>query len=250
MRALDFMVLGAQKSGTSALAAFLGEHPGICISDPKEVHVFDADEASLTLDHIDARYASAFAGKEHNYALLGEATPIYMYFTDIARQLHNYNPKLKILIVLRNPVERAYSHYCMERERGNEHRPFWIALALEWLRLKKDSKPRDENSAHRLWSYRNRGYYSHQLEAIYKVFSRDQVHVISNEALRDRQDATLDNIFDFLNVPRVVIPGRLVFTLNTDVREVSFCRFLLRIAYRRETRRLQKYVDFPTDAWR
>ena len=250
MRALDFMVVGAQKSGTTALSGFLGEHPGIRMSEPKEVHAFDVEEKALSVENIEARYASAFDGKQHNYALLGEATPIYMYFTDIARQLHNYNPKLKLIVVLRNPVERAYSHYCMERERGNEHRPFWIALALEWLRLKKDSKPRGENSAHRLWSYRNRGYYSHQLEAIYKVFSRDQVHVISNEALREGQDATLDKIFDFLNVPREVIPGRLVFTLNTDVREVSVCRFLLRLAYRREIRRLQKYVDFSTDAWR
>jgi hypothetical protein len=74
--------------------------------------------------------------------------------------------------------------------------------------------------------------------------------VISNEALRAGQDATLDKVFDFLNVPREIIPGRPVFTLNTDVREVSFCRFLLRLAYRREIRRLQKYVDFSTDAWR
>jgi len=244
------MVVGAQKSGTTALAEFLGEHPGIKMSEPKEVHAFDAEETELSQENIYTSYASAFSGTEHNNVLLGEATPIYMYFTDIARQLHNYNPKLKIIIVLRNPVERAYSHYCMEYERGNERWPFWVALGLEWFRLKKDSRPRSGNSANRLWSYRHRGYYSDQLEAIYEVFSREQVHVISNESLRTEQDATLCKLFDFLALPRQVFPARLVFTLNTDVREVPFCRFLLRLAYRRETRRLQKYIAFSTDAWR
>ena len=113
---LAFMIVGAQKCGTTALAQVLAEHPEIRMSPKKEVHLFDAQEYSRdwTPADIDARYRPYFAhcnftgraGKP----ILGEATPVYMFFLDIPVELRCYNPDLRLIVLLRDPVERAISH--------------------------------------------------------------------------------------------------------------------------------------------
>ena len=113
---LGFMIVGAQKCGTTALARFLSRHPEIGMADPKEAHLFDAPDYSggWSPKEIDARYRPSF---EHCPAatVRGEATPIYMLLPEVARELHRYNPELKLIVLLRDPVERAISHYYMER---------------------------------------------------------------------------------------------------------------------------------------
>ena len=250
MKKLNFMIVGAQKSGTTALAEFLGCHTGIAISDPKEVHLFDAEKVDNSAAGIQARYELAFFDQDSDELLRGEATPIYMYLPGIASELRGYNLQLKIIAILRNPIERAYSHYCMERERGNEHLPFLLALLLEKFRLGKDSAPRSKGSAHRSFSYIDRGYYSRQLEEILSSFPLHQVLVISNDALKHSHDATLDKVFDFLGVKHQVISAREVFSQRTNVRDAPFSRLLLRLAYSREFKRLQKLVDFSIADWR
>jgi hypothetical protein len=250
MKKLDFMIVGAQKSGTTALAEFLGEHKSIAISEPKEAHLFDAETVDHSIERIQSQYELAFTDRDSDSLLRGEATPIYMYLPGIARQLSDYNPQLKIIVILRNPVERAYSHYCMERKRGNEHLPFWLALLLEKHRLKKDSLPRSKSSAHRRWSYIDRGCYSRQLEEIFKSFPSGQVLVVSNQGLKYDHGAMLNQVFDFLGVEQQRIPARDVFSQLTNVCEVPFSRLLLRVIYRRELIRLQKLVDFSVAAWR
>jgi hypothetical protein len=138
----------------------------------------------------------------------------------------------------------------MERERGNEHLPFLLALLLEKFRLGKDSAPRSKGSAHRSFSYIDRGYYSRQLEEILSSFPLHQVLVISNDALKHSHDATLDKVFDFLGVKHQVISAREVFSQRTNVRDAPFSRLLLRLAYSREFKRLQKLVDFSIADWR
>jgi hypothetical protein len=172
-----------------------------------------------------------------------------MYLPGIVRQLRAYNPQIKIIAILRNPVERAYSHYLMERKRGNENLPFWLALLLEKGRLKNDSAPRSKDSAHRHWSYMDRGFYSRQLEEIFKSFPQNQVLVISNEGLKANHDRTLNQVFDFLGAEHQLIPARDVFTQGSNIRDVPFSRMLLRLVYRREFKRLQKIVDFSIAAW-
>src|SRR5215213_3118740 len=104
---LTFLIVGTQKGGTSALYAYLQDHPRLRLAESKEVHFFDKEEhfQKQPVDygplHADFR---AQPGQ-----LLGEATPITMYWTDALRRAWEYNPRLKILCVLRNPIERAYS---------------------------------------------------------------------------------------------------------------------------------------------
>ena len=171
-----FVIVGAQKCGTTALAHFLSQHPEIGMASPKEVHLFDSPKYSddWTPEQIDERYRSFF---DHcgDVSIRGEATPIYMFLPEIARELARYNPELKLLVLLHDPVERALSHYYMEKNRGKEHRPLWLALAKEPFRLRRCKDARAYGSEMRVFSYRRRGLYSLQLRNLYRFFDRDRI---------------------------------------------------------------------------
>ena len=117
---IDFVIIGAQKSGTTALAHFLDQHSGIAISQPKETHVFDTQD--FDSGTINTRYAPFFEEAIHGQ-LKGEATPIYLFLPDVLKALSAYNQNLKIIVLLRDPVDRAISHYEMARARGEEDLP-------------------------------------------------------------------------------------------------------------------------------
>ena len=91
---LGFMIVGAQRCGTTALARFLSRHPGVAMSSPKEVHLFDGANYSSdwTSEQIDARYRRAFT-EGADGRIRGEATPVYLFFPETARELRRYNPR-------------------------------------------------------------------------------------------------------------------------------------------------------------
>ena len=198
---LGFVIAGAQKCGTTALAHFLSQHPEIGMAMPKEVHVFDAPGYSRdwTPEQIDERYRSFF---EHcpGARIRGEATPIYLFLPEIAHELARYNPELKLIVLLRDPVERAMSHYCMEKDRGQEHLPLWRALLCEPFRLRRCRDARAFRSAVRKYSYRSRGLYSLQLRNLHRFFDRDRVLILRTENLLRHHDDVLRVVFAFLGV--------------------------------------------------
>ena len=198
---LDFMLVGAQKCGTTALAHFLSQHPEIEMATPKEVHLFDSPEYSSdwSAEQIDERYRPHFEQRA-GVAIRGEATPIYMYFPGIAAELRRYNPELKLIVLLRDPVERAISHYYMQKNRDWEHRPLWLALLSEPLRLRRCKDGRANGSAMRRHSYRRRGLYSSQLRELYRCFDGDRVLIVRTRDLRARHHDVLRRVFGFLGV--------------------------------------------------
>ena len=245
---LDFMIVGAQKGGTNALHRFLREHPEIGMSSPKEVHLFDDPEYSgaWTPEQIDERYRPFF---EHcpDAGIRGEATPIYLYVPEIARELGRYNPALKLIVLLRDPVERAISHYYMERGRNWEHRSLWWALLCEPFRLRRCKDPLAHRSAMRVGSYRARGLYSLQLRNLYRYFDRDRVLILSSRNLRQRHDKTLRRVFAFLGVSEEarVAPG----THNQGkrgVRDHRVISWLLRLSYLAESARMRVLLRAST----
>ena len=239
-RAVDFVIVGAQKCGTSALARFLGQHPQVAMAD-REGHVFDSPDYSRdwTPEAIDARYARHIE-RPPGTAVCGESTPIYLFLPDIPAELRRYNPDLKVIAILRDPVERAVSHYAMERARGYEHRSFSFALLVEWWRLRRCPDPKAPASAVRRHSYRSRGLYSHQLRNLFAAFPRDQVLVLRTEDLLGKHDETLEKVFAFLGVSvSVRIPPEIVFK-GADPGGTHACtRWLLRLSYLAESRRLR-----------
>lgn len=127
---IDFVISGTQKGGTSALDAYLREHPEICMADKKEVHYFDNEDFYCYEQLGYLNYHSFFSPNE-SHKILGEATPIYMYWYDAPKHIWQYNSNMKLIAILRNPIERAYSHWNMERSRGADKLSFWDALISE-----------------------------------------------------------------------------------------------------------------------
>ena len=202
---LDFVVPGAQKSGTTALHYFLQRHPQIALPDRQELHFFD-DEEIFSHAPVDYELLHQHFGKRHGrllpvrLGLAGEVTPSYLYWAPAIERIRNYNPQIKLVILLRNPIDRAFAHWNMQRFKGREPLDFLDALKEEPRRI---AEPLSADS--RRFSYVDRGFYSTQLERVFKFFPREQVKVVRFDDFRDRKQETLDGIFDFLGVKHIPI---------------------------------------------
>jgi hypothetical protein len=190
---LDFVLAGAQKSGTTALHYFLSRHPNITMGNQQEMHFFDND----------ALFVSAVDYEElHNHypplapsTIAGDCTPSYIYHEPAMERIWKYNPKIKLLILLRNPVDRAFAHWNMQRFRGREPLDFFDAVREEKNRI--GGAPAVEA---RRFAYIDRGFYGQQLARLFQFFARDQVKVVKFEEFKEKQRDTLASIFSFLGL--------------------------------------------------
>lgn len=235
---ISFVIGGVQKAGTSALFRYLSPHPAIALPDTKEAHVFDAPgfDEGWDVEAIDALYAGHFRGAAAQEALLwGDATPIYVFHPRLVARIARYNPAMRWILLLRDPAERALSHYFMERRRDQERWPLWAAMLFERWRLRSHWRDLGSQSPLRLHSYRARGDYARQLDVLYAHFPQDQVLLLRSDALMGDTVATLSRVHAFLGVedrataephPKVFVgdytaPERNGFTMR-------FLRWLMR----------------------
>lgn len=191
-----FLIGGAQKGGTTALDSYLRGHPKITMAKNKEVHFFD-DERQFRQPAPDyLSYHANFALVSPD-AVMGEATPIYMYWHAAPGRVWEYNPAMKWILILRNPSERAYSHWNMERSRGQEQLPFYEAIKNEHARCKEVFPEQ-----HRVYSYIGRGFYTGQIKRIRHYFAVEQMLILRSEDLLKQPQCTLNRVCDFLGVER------------------------------------------------
>jgi len=202
----DFLVIGAMRSGTSSLARYLRAHPSICLGTKKEVHFFDRN-----FDKGTPWYVSHFPCA-HPGHLTGEATQTYLFDEEALDRMASVVPDARLIVVLRHPVDRAYSHYWLNRARGREQLEFEHAIDAEAGRI------RDGGLNERFWySYLGRGRYAGQLTAVTKRYSRDQVLVHLFEDLRDSPEATYASICRFLGIEDGFRPPNLGSVVNPYV---------------------------------
>ena len=195
-RTVGFVICGTQKGGTTALDVYLRDHPEVCMANRKEVHYFDNEEYFVNGNPDYSKYHAFFSPKQA-HKILGEATPIYMYWNESPKRIFEYNPEMKLIIVLRNPIERTYSHWNMERSRNADNLPFKDALDYEKERC-REALPYQ----HRVFSYIDRGHYLDQLRRIWAYFPKENVLVLKNEHLKQNPNATLNQIADFLGIAK------------------------------------------------
>ena len=190
MQLPTLVIAGAQKSGTTTLAAALGTHPQIFMSNPKEIHFFDNDAIfNRGLDF----YKSHFR-PEGEQVHAGEATPIYMYDRKSRRRMAKVLDDTRIVVILRDPVKRAYSHYWHERRRHETIETFEEALDAEPGRLAGPRVPRLR------FSYVDRGRYLDQLEPIAEAHGRERVHVMLMEEFLADPTTSLAGLLEFLDL--------------------------------------------------
>lgn len=239
--AIDFVIAGMQKSGTTALSTFLDQHPAISMATPKEPHIFDAPAFSPgpTVEELNARYEPFFEDESHQL-LQGEATPIYTLLEDIPGELQRFNPNIKVIVLLRDPVERAISHHNMELGRGEDHLPLWLALLLEPVRLRRGGDPRAIGSAMRRHSYRRRGLYARQLDNLMKNIPAERVLLVDTNDLLSRHQPTLQRVFRFLGVDECCeVPPSIVFAGHPARHRLV--RMFLRLSFLAEEWRMRRY---------
>lgn len=192
---LDFVVAGAQKSGTTALWYFLRRHPGISLSDKKELHFFDNEKLDWDNPPYDQLH-NHFIGKDAQ-SLFGEVTPIYIYWPPSMARIHAYNPDIKIIVSLRDPIERAYSHWRKETAQGREFLSFGEAIREGRRRVEVGG---EFPGFHRVFSYVERGHYASQLARVQQLFPAKNVMVFRQADLWHEHIGTLDRICDFFGI--------------------------------------------------
>jgi len=248
---LDFIVAGAQKSGTTALHYFLRKHPQIAVPDRQELHFFD-DDAIFSRQPVDYELLHRHFRKRPvrllpvRLGLAGEVTPSYLYWKPAMERIWNYNRQIKLVILLRNPIDRAFAHWNMQRFKDREPLGFLDALKEEPRRI---AQPLTIES--RRFAYVDRGFYSEQLERVFQFFPREQVRIVKFEDFRDRKQETLNGIFEFLGVKplrglrdkdRNVVPYERAMT--TEERKYLSRIFAVEIA------KLEQMLGWDCSAWK
>lgn len=194
------VILGAQKSGTSSLHNYLVQQPGVIEPLRKEVHYFD-----IAYERGEAWYRAHF-GPLGAPGLNLDSSPYYLFHPAVPQRLHDLVPKAKLIVLLRDPVRRAYSHYWHERDKKRETLSFEDAIAAEPERL-GDSHQQlaagtlQRSHAHQHFSYLARGRYAEQLERWFKLFPREQFLLLRFEDLAREPLAALNQTLDFLGLP-------------------------------------------------
>jgi hypothetical protein len=200
----DFLLIGAQKGGTSFFYRVLCEHPMVQPATEKEVHYFD-----LNHDRGAGWYRSHFPTPGENNGrrvLTGEGTPYYLYHPACARRAAGTVPEAKLIVLLRNPVDRAYSHYHHRTKKGIETLGFEEALESEADRLAGEEERllADEgyrSFEHQHFSYLSRGLYAGQLARWHRHFDRDRTLVLRSEDLYETPHAVFAEAQRFLGLP-------------------------------------------------
>ena len=212
---IDIALVGAQKSGTTSLAALLAQHPSVCGAKLKETHLFDQEKVQRDGLHSGA-LLEHFPNSQSGQMLM-DATPSYLYLPGCIESLIKHNPNIRILVVLRDPAERAVSHHAHERRLGHERRSFPMSLALELIRLQRD-----------------------RLSALSQNFL-----VIGFSDLITNPQKTINRIFAFLELPPITV--REVPHLNScQDQPRSWHLKLARLLLRRQIRELKTREIYRT----
>lgn len=173
----NFLVTGAAKSGTTWLHLCLSEHPDVFLPNAKELHYFS----------YDSRYEKGvawyedFFPKNSDQSAIGEVSPSYLCSSEAPERIYQYNPQMKLVCILRNPIERAYSHYCMDLVTGTANPDMAIGLGAQ--------------SPYVSW-----GLYHEQLARYLEFFPREQLKVVLFDDLKANPKAFLTDIYEFLGI--------------------------------------------------
>jgi len=184
------IIAGAQKAGTTSLFSYMCEHPQIARPLKKEIHFFD-----LQYSKGMSWYKAHFPFKKCGHISI-EASPYYMFHPLALERAKLHYPDSNIIMLLRNPAERAFSHYKHNKKKGRELRSFNEAIKDEI----NDFKFADEN-AHRHYSYLHRGLYSGQITRAFNIFGKEQVYVISSENFYKNPQPILNSLYTSLGLP-------------------------------------------------
>ncbi|PTX50128.1 sulfotransferase domain-containing protein [Melghirimyces profundicolus] len=207
----DFLIIGVMKAGTTSFYSSLIKHPLISSAKKKEIHFFDwhyHKGMSWYRDHF---------VKKKEGTITGEASD-YMWPPHVLQRVYKHLPNVKLIVLLRNPVDRAYSHYQMLR---NVTGGMTFEKALE----KEEKMVKEGKTKHIVYSYLDRGKYVEQLQRWLKVYPGNQILVIRSEDYFNNPSESLNQTLNFLGLPTQdielgYIPNKGIYTpMNPSTRK-------------------------------
>ena len=225
----NFLIIGPPKCASTSLHFYLGQHPDIYVSKVKETNFFTHDY------YKGLSFYSRYFADAGNAKKIGEATPSYFFLPFAMDRIKKDLPDAKLIVTLRNPVDRAFSHWLMFKEAGVEQKSFREAIEINLEQLNRVSFEGEEGA--KLWDsrryangdekwiriYIQPGLYATHLERLYSMFNNDQVKVIFLEDIKSDLQQTLQSVFEFLDVDEN-------FTIeNTETKNFYFDKKYLRI---------------------
>ena len=225
----DFLVIGTKRGGTTSLFNYLLMHPGILGLFPQSRGKKSTDFFFKEFHRGGAWYRSHFHTEGYRRGLRkslgyrpvgGEASPYYVWDPRIAGKVRRTAPDVKAILLLRNPVERAWSHYLERRENGVEPLSFAEALAAEEVRTageleRMSADPDYYSEAHDWYTYRARGIYLPQIRNWRASFPDDQLLILRSEDMYADVQSVFDQVCGFLEVPAFTLPTRRTFNASS-----------------------------------
>ena len=212
----NFIIIGSSKSGTWAIHNYLLQHPDIDYS-ARNVHFFEyvySDKVSWYKSHFPTKlYKSLEKSIHKRKCLIGEHTPTYIHHPLVPQRVKDVIPDVKLIVSLRNPIDRAYSNYHHQVREGSEKRTFEEAVFTEMRRIEivlenDEFQIKNPNFANYVqFNYLRHGTYVDNLERWLKFFPRKQFCIIENKNLSKNPQQVLDTIFEFLNLSSLKLKG-------------------------------------------
>jgi hypothetical protein len=203
-----FLVVGTKRGGSTSTYHWIARHPQVApCRTRKGTHYFD-----VNFDRGESWFRSGFERPRPPWKITGEASPYYMFHPLAPQRIATTLPGVRLIVVLREPVARAWSHHQYEVARGAEDLPFETAIERESQRLEGEEErlaadPAYESFEHRHHSYLARGRYAEQLSRLLDLFPSDQLLVVQSEKLFADPHGQLSRIWDFLGIDRVQLDG-------------------------------------------
>ncbi len=228
---VDFFIVGAPKSGTTSLYKYLSEHPQISMSSIKEPNYFSNKSLKNQTLYYDQniiedleRYHQLFSNDSIEKKK-GEASVSYLFYKDVPKKINDYNPDAKIIIILRNPIERAYSHYLMD---------YRLGLVNENFNEIIKKKLKHKNAKLYFQQYVELGEYANQIKRYLNEFNINQIMIIDYEDFIKETDLVIDKVHRFLGVNNFVTESNKKYNTFT-FSKYKLIRFLYSFVFFRNT---------------
>lgn len=230
----DFIIVGAARSGTTSLYNYLIKHPYIIPPQKKEIHYFDYyynHGLKWYKSFFPLSFKQLYLSKKYKFKFLtGEASASYMFHPLVPKRIQLIRPNIKLIMLLRNPVERAYSYYSFNLQRGIEKDSFEKVIENEFKRLGKEIEEMliNDNYVIHKWerfSYIASGIYLNQIQNWFKYFSKKKILIIKSEDFFENPSKFLSTTLKFLNLPDFQLNSYEKYNisinknLNKDLRE-------------------------------
>ena len=232
MEVPNFLIIGAAKAGTTSLYDWLNQHPQIYMTPTKETNffAFEGEEISYPKGSISEGYLDGFKTSFESYMeqfqgvtneiAIGEASPSYLYHTKAAARIKYYCPDVKLIAILRDPVERAYSQFLHHAREGFEN-------CLDFIAALREEDNRILNKWWWGYFYVDGGFYYTQLQRYFEKFDSSKIKVYLYEDLRSNRYDLIKDIFQFLEVDDNFIPDTSTKYNVTGIPKNKFLHELL-----------------------